>query len=111
MWENVVESDKQQMTIWRTRILCVITKATNTYSDYVILMVFHYYNGYKNAPQFYVIRNLPVMLFYVLLLHHSTRNIVIVRSGVANFLTPRDSNHHDPPPEGNREILKTAIIN
>jgi hypothetical protein len=40
MWNNTVERDKPQMTIWRMRIACWITKATNTHSEYVIFIAF-----------------------------------------------------------------------
>jgi len=40
MWKNVVEPDMPQMTIWRIRIAWWVSKATNTYSEYVILIVF-----------------------------------------------------------------------
>jgi hypothetical protein len=30
MWKNIAEPDRPQMTIWRMRIACWITKATNT---------------------------------------------------------------------------------
>jgi hypothetical protein len=40
MWKNVVESDGPQTAIRRMRIACCITKATNTHSEYVILMAF-----------------------------------------------------------------------
>jgi len=32
MWKNMVEPDRPQMTIWRIRKVCRITKATNTHS-------------------------------------------------------------------------------
>ena len=38
MWKNIVEPCKPQMTIWRMGILCWIPKATNTHSQYVILI-------------------------------------------------------------------------
>jgi hypothetical protein len=38
MWENIVEPDTPQMTVWRMRIACWIPKATNTHSEYVILI-------------------------------------------------------------------------
>ena len=38
MWENVVEPDRPQMTIWRMCIACWVPKATNTHSQYVILI-------------------------------------------------------------------------
>jgi len=40
MWKNMVERDRPQLTIWRMRIACWIAKATNTYSQYVILIAF-----------------------------------------------------------------------
>ena len=40
MWKNVVEPDRPQMKTWRMRIACWIPKATNTHSQYVILIVF-----------------------------------------------------------------------
>jgi hypothetical protein len=38
--ENTVEPDRPQMAIWHMRIACWIPKATNTDSEYVILIVF-----------------------------------------------------------------------
>jgi hypothetical protein len=38
MSKNVVEPDRPHMTIPRLRIACLITKATNTYSENVILI-------------------------------------------------------------------------
>ena len=40
MWKNIVERDRVQMTVWRTRIACCIPKATDTHSEYVILIAF-----------------------------------------------------------------------
>ena len=40
MWKNILELSRPQMTIWRVRIACWITKATNTHSQYVILIAF-----------------------------------------------------------------------
>jgi len=51
-WKNIVEPDRSQTTIWRTRIASWITKTTNTISEYVILL-FHSNNGYSNALQCY----------------------------------------------------------
>jgi hypothetical protein len=58
-WKNTVQPDRPQMTIWRMRITCWITKATNTHSDYVILIAFP-------RQQCYVIRALPVLFRYFL---------------------------------------------
>jgi hypothetical protein len=38
--ENVVQSGRPQMTIWRMRIACWKPKATNSHSEYVILTAF-----------------------------------------------------------------------
>ena len=40
MWKNIVQQGRPQMAIWRTRIACRIPKATNTHSEYVILIAF-----------------------------------------------------------------------
>ena len=40
MWKNTVDLDGPQMTLGRMRISCRITKATNTHSQYVILIAF-----------------------------------------------------------------------
>ena len=34
-WKNMIQPGRPKMTIWRMRIACRITKATNTYSGYV----------------------------------------------------------------------------
>jgi len=60
MWKNTVEPDRPEMAIWRMRITCWITKATNIHSEYAILIVFHRKNGWTKAPQRYFIRTLPV---------------------------------------------------
>jgi hypothetical protein len=39
-WQNIVQPDRPQMTTWRTRIACCIPKATNTHTEYVILIAF-----------------------------------------------------------------------
>ena len=40
MCKNTVETDKPQITIWHMCIACCIPKATNTHSEYVILIAF-----------------------------------------------------------------------
>ena len=43
VYENVEKNcmlDRPQKTVWRMRIACWIPKATNTYSEYVILIAF-----------------------------------------------------------------------
>ena len=38
LWKNIVEPNRPQMTIWCMRIALWIPKATNTHSEYVILI-------------------------------------------------------------------------
>ena len=40
MWKNTADPDRPQMAIWRMRIACWITKATDTHSEYVMLIAF-----------------------------------------------------------------------
>jgi len=40
MWKHIVERGRPQMTIWRMRIACWITRVTNTHSQYVTLIAF-----------------------------------------------------------------------
>jgi len=40
MWKIIAEPDKPQMTVWRMRFTCWITKTGNTHSEYVILNAF-----------------------------------------------------------------------
>jgi hypothetical protein len=53
MLKNIVERGRSQMSLRRIRIAWRKTKATNTHSEYVILMLFHWHNGCTNAPQCY----------------------------------------------------------
>ena len=40
MWKNIVERGRLQTTVWRMRIACWITKATNTHSEYLKVIAF-----------------------------------------------------------------------
>jgi hypothetical protein len=40
IWENIVERDRPQMTVWRMRVASWINEATNIHSEYVILTAF-----------------------------------------------------------------------
>jgi hypothetical protein len=51
-------------TIRPMRVACWIPKATNTHSEYVII-VSHCNNGCRKARQFYVFATFPVLLSYV----------------------------------------------
>jgi hypothetical protein len=68
MWKNITQPDRPQMTIWRTRIACQITKATNTHSEYVILIALPLQQWLQEPSSCHVTRRLPV-LFIVLMFH------------------------------------------
>jgi len=40
VWKNMVERGRPQMTVWRMRIACWITMATDTHSKYVMPIAF-----------------------------------------------------------------------
>jgi hypothetical protein len=40
MWKSAVQPDRPQMTIWRMRIACWITKAIDTHSECLVLIAF-----------------------------------------------------------------------
>ena len=53
MWKNIVEPERPQMTKWRMRVACWMTKATNTHSRITYyLFPFQCNNGYTNTPQY-----------------------------------------------------------
>ena len=52
MWKNIVESDRLQMTIWRTRIACRIPMATSAHFIIIIIIIIYHalirsLQGYK----------------------------------------------------------------
>jgi hypothetical protein len=40
MWKNMAERGRPQTTIWRMRTACMVTEATDTHSEYVIVIAF-----------------------------------------------------------------------
>jgi len=62
MWKNILEPGMPETTIRCMKIACWIPKATNTHSQYVILIAFPLQKWLKErAPQRYVICTLPVL--------------------------------------------------
>ena len=39
MWKNIVEPDRPQMTVWCMRIACCLPQATNTHSEYNVILI------------------------------------------------------------------------
>ena len=56
IWKNIVKPDRLQMTTRRLRVACWISKATNTHSEYVILISFPLQQWLQNSPQCCVLR-------------------------------------------------------
>ena len=55
MWKNTVQPGWPQMTVWRMGNVSWITKATNIYSEYVLLIGFPLQQWlYERAPMLYV---------------------------------------------------------
>jgi len=65
MWKNIVEPDRLQMTIWLTRIACWIPMATNTLSQYVILIAFLLQQWLLAIASMFIICTLPVLFLSV----------------------------------------------
>jgi hypothetical protein len=59
MWKHSVEPNRSLTTIWCMRNAYRIPKATNTHSEYVILL-FDSKSGFMNEAVCFVIRTLPV---------------------------------------------------
>jgi len=62
MWKNNVEWGRPKMTIWRMRITCCVTNATNKHSGCVIFIPFPRQKWLHKASQCYIIRTLSVLL-------------------------------------------------
>jgi hypothetical protein len=56
MWKNIVDPGRPQMAIWRMSFACRITKAADTHSNMLILLLFHCISGYAKSPQANVYR-------------------------------------------------------
>jgi hypothetical protein len=79
MWKNIVELDRPQMTVWRIRIACWITKATDTHLEYVNTYCFY-------ATKMGARTLLNVMLYVLWLYCVSRPGSVCVKRKTALFL-------------------------
>ena len=59
MWKNTVQPDRSHTTSWRTRIACWIPTATNTHSEYAILIASPLQQRLHERTSCYVIPTLP----------------------------------------------------
>jgi len=67
LWDNVEKygtagQSTDDNTRRRMRLACRISKATDTHSEYIILLLSWGNNGYTNSPRHYVIRTSPLLL-------------------------------------------------
>jgi len=60
-WKNTVEPGRPQMTVWRMRFLCWISKATDIQTEYIIFIAFPLQQFYTNAPRCYITCTLLVL--------------------------------------------------
>jgi hypothetical protein len=66
MWKNRVEPGRPQMTMWRMRIACWVPKATNTYSEYALLVDFPLQHlWHEISSMLTLIRTLLVLLKHI----------------------------------------------
>ena len=65
MWKNIVERGRPQMTIWPMRIACWIPKATNTPSEYAILIALTLQHRLHDRASMLRYNTLPVLCFGV----------------------------------------------
>jgi hypothetical protein len=78
MWKNIVELDRPQMTVWCMCIACWIPKATNTRTEYVILIASPLQQWWRELnsilrytliPFSFLTRALCCSFFFLFLLH------------------------------------------
>jgi len=63
----MVERGRLQMAIWRIRIACWVTRATNTHSEYVILIAFPPQQWLHERPSTIRLHNLSCCVFIQIL--------------------------------------------
>jgi hypothetical protein len=66
VWKNNVELGRPQMTIWRMRFACWVTKATDTQPECVILFSFPLEQWLREHTSLYITRTLPVWLLFII---------------------------------------------
>jgi len=71
MWKNTVEADRPHKIKWLMRTSCCITKATNTHSEYVILIDFPLQQWLHDASQCYVVTCIASLVLLEMVKAHS----------------------------------------
>jgi hypothetical protein len=60
-WKNIVEPDRPQMAVGACALHAEQIRL-QTHTQNIYLLLFHCNNSYANAPHFYDMRSLPVLL-------------------------------------------------
>jgi hypothetical protein len=81
MWKSTAEPGRPQMTTWRMRISCWITKTTTCTQNVQYLLLFHCNNGCTNALQCYIICMMPAFFF-----HSCRQKNPLLRSDPSSFM-------------------------
>jgi hypothetical protein len=71
-WKNIVELERPQVTIWPMRIACWIPKATNTHSEYAIIIAFPQQQWLHESTLYGKIKSSWTHRNYALLRNHYT---------------------------------------
>jgi hypothetical protein len=84
--------------IWRMRLACCVTKATDSLSEFVILLVFHVNSDYSEVYNCSVVRMLPVLFnihpkFILCLTANATT--ATIRLSKESVITVSDGNDYD----------------
>ena len=99
-WQGTDQIRRVRMAYW-------VSRATNTHSEYVVLVTFHRKNGYTNAPQCYVIRTLPALFSQTLV-----RNCALL--GYYAVGSSRVRNYHyllrNNPEERSSQLLRCGSL-
>jgi len=69
-YKNIVELGRSQMTIWRIHIACRIPKATNTHSEYAILIALPLQQWWHECTSTLSYSPFPVMLIFTVIWFH-----------------------------------------
>ena len=107
MWKNIVRPGRPKTTIWRMPFACLIPKATNTLSEYVMLIAFSLSQWLHERASMFVIRTLPLLRFlfrfltYTRGMHCLTISLVLAFSRVL---------FNEPPFEGRRVDIDCSIV-
>jgi hypothetical protein len=92
MWENILQQGRPQITIWRIRIACWITKATDTqtHSEYVTLIAYALLQLLHERPPMLRYTHTTLSVLYVIQVNaglQQMKAIVVVVLGAAPCVT------------------------